>query len=54
MFSSFEKSPRIMRLFCRATALEHDHPSFQEMLKKVGAEKLPAARSIILLDIFKV
>ena len=54
MFNSFDSSPRIMRLFCTGRVIEHDQPTFKEMLKRMDKTEFPGARAVIMLDIFKV
>jgi len=53
LFNSFEKSPRILRLFCKGTVIEAGQPGFKEMLEKTRGrgENLVSPRSLILLDI---
>ena len=54
MFCSFGAMPRIMRFFCRGRVVEWDRPEFEMLLERMGKEKLPSARAVILLDVFKV
>ncbi|KAL1304048.1 hypothetical protein AAFC00_000485 [Neodothiora populina] len=54
MFCSFDKSPRILRLFCTGRVVEFDQPEYEGLLKKMGKEQLSGARAVILLNIFKV
>jgi hypothetical protein len=54
MFCSFGPAPRILRFFCTGTVVEWDDPAFDGLLRKMGKVRLPAARAIILLDVFKV
>ncbi|KAL7276620.1 hypothetical protein RUND412_000386 [Rhizina undulata] len=55
LFNSFEKSPRILRLFCTGKVVEWDHAEFPVWIEKMGKDKeLKGARAVILLDIFKV
>lgn len=54
MFCSFDKNPRILRLFCRGTVVEVDDPDFENTVHRIGKKVLPGARAIILLDIWKV
>lgn len=54
MFCSFDQSPRIMRFFCTGKVIEYTHPDFQNLLPNFGKGDTPGARSIILLDIWKV
>ncbi|OAA72572.1 FMN-binding split barrel [Cordyceps fumosorosea ARSEF 2679] len=53
LFCSFDKVPRILRLYCAGTVVEIDVPEYAIWLKKLGEKKLVAARAIIVLDIFK-
>lgn len=53
MFCSFDKMPRIMRLFCTGRVVEHDQPEFEQLLSKMGKKTFDGARAVILLDIFK-
>ena len=54
MFCSFDKNPRIMRLFCTGRVIEFDRPGYQSYLDKMGLQHVTGARAVILLDIFKV
>lgn len=54
MFCSFDKTPRIMRLFCTGRVVEYDQPGFEALLKRMGKERIDGARAVILLDIFQV
>ncbi|KAJ5413288.1 hypothetical protein N7465_005593 [Penicillium sp. CMV-2018d] len=54
MFCSFDKTPRIMRLFCTGSVIEWDEPEFVPYLQAMGGKSLLGARAVILLDIFKV
>jgi len=53
MFCSFDKSPQIMRWFCKGRVIEWDDMYFGTWLKKMGKEKAVGTRAIILLDVFK-
>lgn len=53
MFCSFDKSPRIMRWFCKGRVVEVDHPDYQKWLEKMGKKEYPSMRAIILLDVWK-
>ncbi|KAL7933439.1 hypothetical protein V8C35DRAFT_55196 [Trichoderma chlorosporum] len=56
MFMSFGPSPRIVRLFCRATVVEWDQPAFPALVRKVAKGKRDAfdgARAVILCDIWQ-
>ncbi|GAB7350732.1 hypothetical protein MBLNU459_g1283t2 [Dothideomycetes sp. NU459] len=54
MFCSFDKTPRIMRLFCTGRVIEYDQPGFGTLLKRMGKDSVSGARAVILLNIFKV
>lgn len=58
LFSSFDAGPRIVRLFCRGRVVERcGGAMFDAWMRRFGEdarEKFPAARAVILLDIFKV
>ncbi|KAK5688545.1 hypothetical protein LTS10_000523 [Elasticomyces elasticus] len=54
MFCSFDKSPQIMRWFCKGTVVERDTPEFEKTLGRMGKEKIIGARAVILLHVFKV
>ncbi|EMC91741.1 hypothetical protein BAUCODRAFT_79423 [Baudoinia panamericana UAMH 10762] len=54
MFCSFDKSPRIMRWFCKGRVVEYDDPEFEGWLKKMGKEKIVGTRAVILFDVWKV
>ena len=54
MFCSFAVSPKILRLFCMGRVVECDQPDFNPLIEKMGKTKIPGARAVILLDIFKV
>lgn len=54
MFCSFDKTPRIMRLFCTGSVIEWDEPEFVPYLQAMGGKSLLGARAVIVLDIFKV
>jgi len=54
MFCSFEKSPRIMRFFCKGKVVEWDSPEFEKTLERMGKTRIEGARAIIMLDVFKV
>lgn len=54
MFCSFGDSPRILRLFCLGRVIEWDTPSFDDLLAKMGKQKVDGARAVILLDVWKV
>lgn len=54
MFCSFDKSPRIMRWFCRnGKVVEWDSEEFGPLLKEMGKEKIIGARAVIVLEVFK-
>ena len=54
MFCSFDKSPRIMRLFCTGRVVEFDDSQYQSLLTQMSKAHVDGARAVILLDIFKV
>jgi hypothetical protein len=54
MFSSFESSPRIVRLFGHGTVLERGTSAFDEFVKKHDVELLPGSRSIIVVRLHQV
>ncbi|KAF3936226.1 hypothetical protein ABW19_dt0205131 [Dactylella cylindrospora] len=57
MFTSFEATPRIMRLFCRGRVVEKGTPEYESLVKKMGTGDksngagIPTARAIIYCDI---
>ncbi|KAL7926566.1 hypothetical protein ACQKWADRAFT_143312 [Trichoderma austrokoningii] len=56
MFMSFGPSPRILRLFCRATIVEWDQPAFPALMRKIAngkREVFDGARAVILCDIWQ-
>lgn len=54
MFCSFEKVPRILRLFCRGKVTEFWEDGFREVTRSMGVEVPVGARAVIMLEIFKV
>jgi hypothetical protein len=54
MFCSFEKTPRILRLFCKGRVTEFWEEGFREGVREMGVEVPVGARAIIVLEIFKV
>jgi hypothetical protein len=54
MFSSFEGSPRIVRLFGHGSVLERGTPAFDDFVKKHDVEVIPSSRSIIIAKIHQV
>ncbi|RPA85171.1 hypothetical protein BJ508DRAFT_373878 [Ascobolus immersus RN42] len=54
MFSSFTKSPKIIRLYCKGTVVEADSPKIDDLLNKMGKTAGAGLRAIILLDVFMV
>ena len=54
MFCSFDKAPRILRLFCKGKVIEWNAPEFEGLVDKMGKKKMNGTRAVILLDIFKV
>lgn len=56
MFMSFGPTPRIVRLFCRATVVEWDQPAFPALVRTIAKGKREAfdgARAVILCDIWQ-
>jgi hypothetical protein len=54
MLTSFEKTPRILRLFCKGRVVEFWEDGFLETTREMGMEVPVGARAVIVLDIFKV
>lgn len=54
MFCSFDKSPRILRLFCTGSVIEWSDPEFPQYLERMGGKNVTGARAIIQMDVFKV
>jgi hypothetical protein len=54
MFCSFERTPRILRLFCKGTVVEFWEEGFQGKVRGMGVEAPVGARAVVLLEIFKV
>lgn len=57
MFMSFGNTPRIMRVFCRASVVEWDQPAFPDLVRSVAKGKREAfdgARAVIVCDIWEV
>lgn len=54
MFCSFGPQPRILRLFCRGRVVEWEDPEFNGWLQRMGRERPPSARCVVVLDIWKV
>lgn len=57
MFMSFGPSPRILRLFCRASIIEWDHPEFPIWVRRVAKDKrqvFDGARAVVVCDIWQV
>ncbi|GAB1208508.1 hypothetical protein APSETT445_007259 [Aspergillus pseudonomiae] len=54
MFCSFDKSPRILRLFCTGSVVEWTDPQFPQYLERMAGKHVTGARAIIHLDVFKV
>lgn len=54
MFTSFEGSPRIVRLFGHGEVLERGTQPFVEFVKKHDVEVIPSSRSIILVRLHQV
>jgi len=53
MFCSFDKSPRIMRWFCKGKVVEWDDAGFDKLLGKMGKQKIIGTRAVILLHVWK-
>jgi hypothetical protein len=54
MLTSFDKTPRILRLFCKGKVIEFWEDGFLETTREMGMEVPVGARAVIVLDIFKV
>lgn len=58
MFCSFGPAPKILRFYCWGRVVEWDQKDEFDRLSKEMVEKgnkvIPAARTIVLLDVFKV
>lgn len=57
MFTSFGSTPRIMRLFCRASVVEWDQPCFPDLIRSIAKGKregFDGARAVIVCDIWEV
>lgn len=54
MFCSFDKTPRILRLFCTGSVIEWNEPEFPQYLERMGGKNVTGARAIIRMDVFKV
>lgn len=54
MFCSFDKTPRIMRLFCMGRVVEFDREEYKTLLERMRKEHVVGARAVIVLHIFKV
>lgn len=55
MFCSFdERTPRILRLYCAGRVVECDHHDFEATIQRIGLEKIPGTRAVVVLDIWKV
>jgi hypothetical protein len=57
MFFSFDKNPRVLRLFCRGRVVEVDNkPEFENTVSRMGKKDnvVAGARAVILLDIWQV
>ncbi|KAB8271595.1 hypothetical protein BDV30DRAFT_228070 [Aspergillus minisclerotigenes] len=54
MFCSFDKTPRILRLFCTGSVIEWSEPEFPQYLERMGGKNVTGARAIIRMDVFKV
>ena len=51
MFSAFDGSPRIVRLFGHGTVLERGTQPFQAFVKKHDVQTIPSSRSIVIVDV---
>ncbi|KAJ2972857.1 hypothetical protein NQ176_g6920 [Zarea fungicola] len=54
LFCSFDKMPRILRIYCTGSVVEFNEPEFGAWLDRMGDKNLVAARAIIVLNVFKV
>jgi hypothetical protein len=54
MFTSFEGSPRIVRLFGHGAVLERETRVFDDFVKKHDVEVIPSSRSIIIVKLHQV
>ncbi|KAL2132988.1 hypothetical protein VTI74DRAFT_3058 [Chaetomium olivicolor] len=54
MFSSFEGSPRIVRLFGYGSIYERGTQRFDEFVKKHDVQVIPSSRSIIIVQLHQV
>ncbi|KAG5913381.1 hypothetical protein E4U42_001223, partial [Claviceps africana] len=58
MFMSLGPAPRILRLFCAATVVEHDDARFGTLVRRIGArggrDVFEAARAVIVADVWEV
>lgn len=53
MFCSFDRSPRIMRWFCRGRVVETGHAEYAMWVKRMGKAEYPGMRAVVILDVFK-
>ncbi|KAF4594887.1 pyridoxamine phosphate oxidase family protein [Ophiocordyceps camponoti-floridani] len=56
LFVSFGVTPRILRLFCRASVVEWDRPAFGDLVRVIAGGKRTAfdgARAVIVCDIWQ-
>ncbi|KAM7187276.1 hypothetical protein V8F20_011031 [Naviculisporaceae sp. PSN 640] len=54
MFSAFDGSPRIVRLWGHGKVLENDTAEFHDFVKKHDVKTIPGSRSIIVVDVHQV
>jgi hypothetical protein len=54
MFSAFEGSPRIVRLFGRGAVVERGSPAFDDFVKKHDVQVIPGSRAIITVAVHQV
>lgn len=56
MFMSLDKSPRIVRLFCKGRVVEWDSSEFEGWVRRMGKEDrmVPGVRAVIVLDVLEV
>lgn len=54
MFCSFDRTPRILRLFCTGSVVEWNQPEFLACLRRMGKPRFVGARAIIQLDVLEV
>jgi len=54
LFVSLGPAPRLVRLFCTGRVVEWDDPAFGGWLEAMGRPRPPAARAVVVLDVFRV